>query len=134
MALPIQLISTDFDGTIFSEFESPPIPHELQKLIATLQSRGTKWVINTGREMASLMEALARGGVEIEPDYLILVEREIYRHDESQYVGVEDWNSGCTSAHAQLFSRIRPDLHKLVEWVNSRFHARVYEDPYSPFC
>jgi hypothetical protein len=26
MTLPIKLISTDFDGTLFAEFESPPIP------------------------------------------------------------------------------------------------------------
>jgi HAD superfamily hydrolase (TIGR01484 family) len=134
MSLPIKLISTDFDGTIFAEFETPPIPYELQKLIRELQEQGTKWVINTGREMASLMEALARGGVEIEPDYLILVEREIYQHDESQYVGVADWNARCTDQHAELFARVRPDLPRIVEWINARFHARLYEDPYSPFC
>jgi hypothetical protein len=30
MCLPIQLISTDFDGTLFAEFENPPIPERLQ--------------------------------------------------------------------------------------------------------
>ena len=60
MSLPIKLISTDFDGTLFAEFESPPIPEPVQKLIGDLQSRGAKWVINTGRDMSSLMEALAR--------------------------------------------------------------------------
>ena len=59
MGLPIRLISTDFDGTIFTEFENPPIPDSVQELIGDLQSRGAKWVINTGRDMSSLMEALA---------------------------------------------------------------------------
>ena len=58
MNLPIQLISTDFDGTLFSEFQTPPIPKQLQALIGELQGRGVKWVINTGRDMSSLMEAL----------------------------------------------------------------------------
>jgi hypothetical protein len=54
MSLPIKLISTDFDGTLFAEFESPPIPEPVQNLIGDLQSRGAKWVINTGRDMSSL--------------------------------------------------------------------------------
>ena len=33
MCSPIKLISTDFDGTLFAEFESPPIPQSLQQLI-----------------------------------------------------------------------------------------------------
>jgi hydroxymethylpyrimidine pyrophosphatase-like HAD family hydrolase len=134
MSLPIQLISTDFDGTLFAEFENPPIPHALQDLIRELQQAGCKWVINTGREMASLMEALARGGITVEPDYLILVEREIYTHHQSQYQGLEEWNSECTRAHAELFARLQPDLESIYNWINARFHARVYEDPYSPFC
>src|ERR1017187_9307313 len=100
MSLPIKLISTDFDGTLFAEFESPPIPESLQQLIGGLQSRGAKWVINTGRDMSSLMEALARSRISIEPDYLVLVAREIYYHDGSQYVGLEEWNAACARAHA----------------------------------
>jgi hydroxymethylpyrimidine pyrophosphatase-like HAD family hydrolase len=130
----IRLISTDFDGTLFAEFEDPPIPVELQEMIAGLQAQGVKWVINTGREMASLMEALARAKISIEPDYLILVEREIYRHQESSYLGLEDWNAGCTKAHGELFAKIDRDLPRLVEWISARFHARIYQDPYSPFC
>jgi hydroxymethylpyrimidine pyrophosphatase-like HAD family hydrolase len=134
MSLPIKLISTDFDGTLFAEFESPPIPEPVQKLIGDLQSRGAKWVINTGRDMSSLMEALARSGIPVEPDYLVLVEREIYCHDESQYLGLEEWNTTCTRAHAELFERVRADVPRIVAWISARFHARLYEDAYSPFC
>ena len=134
MSLPIQLISTDFDGTLFAEFESPPIPEPFLQLIAQLQRRGVKWVINTGRDMSSLMEALARAGVGAEPDYLVLVEREIHSHHQSQYLPLEDWNDGCARAHAELFARVLPGLPRLVAWINARFHARIYEDPYSPFC
>ncbi len=75
MNLPIKLISTDFDGTFFAEFESPPVPLELQSLIGELQQQGAKWAINTGRDMSSLMETLGRADIPIEPDYLVLVER-----------------------------------------------------------
>jgi hypothetical protein len=132
--MPIKLISTDFDGTIFAEFENPPIAEKLQQIIAEQQARGVKWVINTGREMASLMESLGRAKISIEPDYLVLVEREIHSHDGVRYVGLEEWNSQCTRSHEALFTRIVPDLPRITEWINSRFHATVYEDPYSPFC
>jgi HAD superfamily hydrolase (TIGR01484 family) len=134
MSLPIKLISTDFDGTLFAEFEDPPIPEAVQNLIGDLQSRGAKWVINTGRDMSSLMEALARSRVSVEPDYLVLVEREIYYHDGSQYVGLEEWNAACARAHAELFARVRVDVPRIVAWISARFHARLYEDAYSPFC
>lgn len=134
MSLPIKIISTDFDGTLFAEFENPPIPPTLQKLIADLQARGVKWVINTGRDMSSLMESLARSGIEVEPDYLVLVEREIYCHQNSQYIGLERWNGECARAHAEVFARVQLDLPRIVAWINARFHARIYEDAYSPFC
>jgi hypothetical protein len=106
----------------------------LQTLIGRLQAQGAKWVINTGRDMSSLMESLARAGIGIEPDYLVLVEREIHQHQQSQYVGLEGWNDACTRAHAEVFARVRPHLPRIVEWINARFHARIYEDAYSPFC
>jgi HAD superfamily hydrolase (TIGR01484 family) len=131
---PIQLISTDFDGTLFAEFENPPIPGELLELLGDLQRRGAKWVINTGRDMSSLMEAMARSHVPVKPDFLVLVEREIHCHRESQYVAFEEWNLECHRAHDELFRRVRRDLPRLVSWVNARFDATVYEDAYSPFC
>jgi HAD superfamily hydrolase (TIGR01484 family) len=134
MSLPIKLISTDFDGTIFAEFEPTPISEKLQQLIGDLQSRGAKWVINTGRDMSGLMEALGRSKISIEPDYLVLVEREIHCHDGVRFVGLEEWNAECTRSHEQLFHRIIPDLPGITEWVNARFHATVYQDSFSPFC
>jgi len=134
MSSPIQLISTDFDGTLFAEFENPPIPASIESLIAQLQERGAKWVINTGRDMSSLMEALARARISIQPDYLVLVEREIYLHDGVRYSPIEEWNTACARDHAELFSLVRAEVPGLIEWVNARFRATVYEDPYSPFC
>jgi HAD superfamily hydrolase (TIGR01484 family) len=134
MDLPIKLISTDFDGTLFAEFESPPIPTELEQLIGDLQARGVKWAINTGRDMSSLMETLGRSGISIEPDYLVLVEREIHRHKDSLYVALEPWNSACTRLHGDLFARLETELPEIVRWISSRFHARIYEDSYSPLC
>jgi HAD superfamily hydrolase (TIGR01484 family) len=132
--MALKLISTDFDGTIFAEFENPPIPEKLQEIIGELQAQGVKWVINTGRDMSGLMEALGRAKISVEPDYLVLVEREIHSHDGVKFVGLHEWNAECTRSHDQLFTRVVPDLPRITEWINQRFHATVYEDPFSPFC
>jgi len=134
MSQPIRLISTDFDGTLFAEFENPPIPERLVTLIGDLQSHGAKWLINTGRDMSSLLETLARSQIRIQPDFLVLVEREIYQHDGVRYVPLADWNTACTRDHAALFSQVRPEVASLMDWVNARFPATLYEDAYSPFC
>src|SRR6266436_3408607 len=134
MSLPIKLISTDFDGTLHADCENPPVPHDLQRLIGELQRQGAKWVINTGRDLTSVMEGIARARLSIRPDYLVVVEREIYLQDESQYLPCDPWNIQCNKAHADLFTRVRQDVPRLVDWVNKRFAATLYEDAYSPFC
>lgn len=131
---PIRLVSTDFDGTLFAEFENPPVPEVLERQIGRLQAAGARWVINTGRDLSSLLETLGRARLRVRPDYLVVVEREIYVHDKARYTGLEDWNRVCARAHAELFDRVRPDIPRLMAWVNERFEADVYEDAYSPFC
>jgi len=134
MTTQIKLISTDFDGTLFAEFENPPVPHPLQKMLAALQKNGAKWVINTGRDLSSLMEAMGRAHLTVKPDFLVLVEREIYIHHNHEYVEVHEWNHLCRQTHAELFQRVRPDIPRLTAWVQERFSAIIYEDTYSPFC
>lgn len=134
MSTPIQLISTDFDGTLFAEFERPPIPRELYQLIGELQRLGATWVINTGREMSSLMGSLARADIPLQPDYLVLVEREIHSRHDSRFVAVEDWNAACTRTHADLFALIEPVLPRVIEHINHHYRASIYEDAYSPLC
>lgn len=134
MTPPFQLLSTDFDGTIFAEFENPPVPPRLELLIGQLQAAGAKWVINTGREMSSLMEALGRARLSVRPDFLVLVEREIFIHENQRYVPLREWNDACERDHATLFERVRPDVSRLFAWVEERFDATLYEDPWSPFC
>lgn len=134
MPLPIQIISTDFDGTLFAEFENPPVPHRLQQIIGDLQAQGAKWIINTGRDLSSLMEAIGRARLTVKPDFLVLVEREIYLHEDSKYVGLTEWNHACHLAHSQLFQRVVPDVPYLNDWISKRYSATIYEDAYSPFC
>ena len=45
MPTPLQLICTDFDGTLHSDFTEPPVPQALQTKLAQLQAQGATWVI-----------------------------------------------------------------------------------------
>ncbi len=134
MNLPFKVISTDFDGTMHAEFEDPPIPSRLANLLRHLQARGVVWVINTGRDLRSLMENLDRSGLDLWPDFVVTVEREIHCRQNSRYVGLEPWNQQCHLAHQAVFVQLRRDLPRLTSWVQARFQANIYEDAYSPFC
>jgi len=132
--MALKLISTDFDGTLFAEFENPPVPVKLQNLIGQLQAGGATWVINTGRDLSSLLETTGRARLTVKPDFVVIVEREIYRHHESEYVEDVAWNQASRQAHAELFRRVRGDVPRLRRWVEARYKTTIYEDIYSPFC
>lgn len=134
MTLPLELISTDFDGTLHADFEAPPVPEDLQDLIASLQQQGARWVINTGRDLTGVMEGIARARLRIKPDFLVTVERDIHVHTGSQYEPCADWNDGCRRAHEEVFARVQCDLPRLRTWVGERFRATLYQDEFSPFC
>jgi hydroxymethylpyrimidine pyrophosphatase-like HAD family hydrolase len=119
---------------LHSGFERPPIPADIERVIGRLQEKGAKWIINTGRDLGSLMEELTRAQLGIRPDFVVVVEREIYKLEESDFVSVEDWNRGCSEAHAELFRRVRPEMPAIQQWIKERYAATVYEDAYSPFC
>ncbi len=134
MNLAIKLISTDFDGTLHADYEDPPVPEDLQALLGELQAGGVRWVINTGRDLAGLLEAVARAHLRVQPDFVVVVEREIYCRQAAQFADLPEWNARCRQAHADLFDRLRPHLPHLTAWVNGHPQAMVYEDRYSPFC
>lgn len=128
------LISTDFDGTLFLEDETPPVPEAWGWMWARLRTGGARWVINTGRDGHSLRAVLEQHGLRFRPDFLVLVEREIYVWEEDRYASLKPWNDACEHQHRQLFEGIQGELPALVSWIRDRFDARVYEDAYSPFC
>ncbi|MCL5098799.1 MAG: Cof-type HAD-IIB family hydrolase [Candidatus Omnitrophica bacterium] len=134
MDIPIKIISTDFDGTVHTEGEYPPVPRLLQDLIGTLQDRGAKWVINTGRTLAELLEILDRARLHVHPDYLVVVEHEIHALNQLGYVQWPDWNQRCRLDQKKLFARILPALPPFFDWIKAHYSATVYSDAYSPFC
>jgi HAD superfamily hydrolase (TIGR01484 family) len=134
MPAPIQVVCTDFDGTVFEEFEQQPISKRWIEQIGRLQAQGVKWVINTGRDLSSLMEALGRTHISVQPDYLVLVEREIYVHNGSSYQPLRYWNDTCRADHDLLFRQVRVELPALTHWIATNHLATIYADAFSPLC
>jgi len=130
----IKLLSTDFDGTLHAEHEDPPVPRDLEEHLAGLQARGARWVINTGRDLSGLLEAVARARLRVQPDFVVVVEREIYRRQDGHYTDLVSWNDRCRRLHAEVFARVRPELPRVADWINRRYQATLYEDAFSPFC
>jgi len=91
-------------------------------------------VINTGRDLASLMESMGRAHLRARPDFVVTVEREIHRHVGGHYESVEPWNGACVRDHAGIFERHAKALQRLSEGLEERFDATFYRDTWSPIC
>jgi len=134
MQTSIRLICTDFDGTLHNEFECPPVPRLLEEVINRQQKSGAKWIINTGRDREGLLRCLEQAQLKIQPDFLIVVEREIHCLRDNEYHEHHSWNDKCQLDQEELFKRVRPLLPEAVAWIRSRFKAQIFADDYSPFC
>ena len=130
----LQLICTDFDGTLHSDFTEPPVPEALQEKLGELQADGTHWVINTGRTLEDLHCGLNKADLSVHPDYVVVVEREIHRWEGIKFQPHCEWNERCAATQAALFAQITHRLPEIFDWVNLHFTASVFEDEWSPFC
>lgn len=134
MDLPFKIICTDFDGTLHTPGSTPAVPYELQEMIGELQKLGTRWIVNTGRDLPGLQAIMEESGMAIRPDYMVVVEREIHALKDRKYVPWMEWNVRCHREQQQLFDRIQERLPELVNWIHNHYQAYVYQDDYSPFC
>ena len=101
----IQLLSTDFDGTLVEHGGDPAVSPALFTAIAEVQRRGGLWAVNTGRELHHIVEGLAEFGFPVEPDYVLTAEREVFhRGPTGQWQDYGDWNQRCVAAHDELFN------------------------------
>ena len=131
----IRLLCTDFDGTIFDDSASNPISERFLQFVKSFRDNGGKWVISTGRGCHEMMATLEHHNIPVWPDYLSVVEREIYLFKNGEYVSLEPWNQHCKQVHDDLYSRIAPLLPPLENWIKDNYGDSIlYKDGYSPLC
>ena len=128
--MKIQLISTDFDGTIVSRVSEPALDRECMELIREMQKRGAIWAINTGRSVDLLESGLNDFEFPMRPDFILTSERDIFRPGSNgeKWEAFGDWNERCAREHADLFSSSQSVLAEVIDFVNHKTKARlIYE-------
>lgn len=98
------IVSTDFDGTLAHEDSSQPFaPVFFDWLETERKKREVIWVINTGRSADNLHEELLARRTAQWPQWVAVIEREIYRCQDQRFLPHEAWNKECANTHQQLF-------------------------------
>ena len=100
--LPIQLLSTDFDGTILDWGLDVRSAQPFFDLVGDWQKQGLIWAINTGRSIPQLEDAISAPDFPIQPDYIITTERAVHRRGVNSWEDFGDWNRRCDEAHHRL--------------------------------
>ena len=125
MGSRIQLISTDFDGTLASHVTDPVFDRDCMDLIRNLQRDGAIWAINTGRSVRLLEEGLEDFAFPIQPDFILTSERDVFRPAAGGWEPWGDWNERCAQAHAELYQSAHAVLAEVVDFVSRETRARV---------
>jgi hypothetical protein len=128
----IQLISTDFDGTLVCHASDPVFDRDCMQLIGDLQKEGTIWAINTGRSVGLLEEGLEDFGFPLQPDFILTSERDVFRPTARGWEPYGDWNERCAQAHAELFDTASSVLAEVVDFVGQETKARVIYEAEGP--
>jgi HAD superfamily hydrolase (TIGR01484 family) len=130
MPWQIQLLSTDFDGTLVSHLGEPGLDRPCMELIRELQDAGAIWAINTGRSVDLLESGLANFEFQIRPDFILTTERDVFRPGENgeKWEPFGDWNDRCARVHADLFSSAQPVLAEVINYVTQETKARLIYD------
>jgi HAD superfamily hydrolase (TIGR01484 family) len=130
MSSRIQLLSTDFDGTLVSHVDEPALDRQCMELIRELQDSGATWAINTGRSVDLLESGLVNFEFQIRPNFILTTERDVFRPSGNgdKWEPFGDWNDRCARDHAELFSSAQPILAELVDFVTLETKARLIYD------
>jgi HAD superfamily hydrolase (TIGR01484 family) len=132
MSSLIQLLSTDFDGTLVSHVDhaGAGLHRQCLELIRDLQKAGAVWAINTGRSVDLLESGLTNFEFGIRPDFILTTERDVFRPGENgeKWEPFGDWNDRCARDHAELFSSAQPVLAEVVDFVTQETKARLIYD------
>ena len=132
MTSKIQLISTDFDGTLVSHASDPVFDRDCMELIRELQRGGAIWAINTGRSVALLEEGLEDFAFPLQPDFILTNERDVFRPSGGGWEPFGDWNARCAQAHAELYVTASSVLAEVVNFVSRQTRARVIYEADEP--
>jgi len=132
---PIRLVCTDFDGTLVDAGDPQPVARRFfDKLLDYRKAHKGEltWIISTGRAWDSLAGLIEQKQFPLWPNWVILVEREIWMVRKRRPVGWYEWNRRSELVHHQLFETVGPLWHKVEDFVKRETQAKMVEDHGSP--
>lgn len=112
----MELLSTDFDGTLIEVGSEGHCSPALAKTLATFIQRGGVWAVNTGRTLEFLDEGLKTFGAPVAPQFAIVNERYIFRATAEGWESMEPWNLRCRADHQNLWDQSGAIFQGLAEW------------------
>jgi hydroxymethylpyrimidine pyrophosphatase-like HAD family hydrolase len=115
----LQLLSTDFDGTIINHDAKPSVVPEMIVALQELRAAGVKWAVNTGRTLWHMDDGLKREfALPVQPDYAIVEERDIYhREEDGAWKPFGDWNERGMRDHDELYRMAGPLLAEVLAFL-----------------
>ena len=115
----IQLISTDFDGTIVNHDAQPAVAPEMIAALLELRAAGVKWAVNTGRTLGHMDDGLVREfALPVQPDYAIVEERDIYhRENDGRWKPMGGWNAQGIRDHDEMLRLAGPLLAEVLAFL-----------------
>jgi HAD superfamily hydrolase (TIGR01484 family) len=126
--MKIELVSTDFDGTLVGFEPEQSCPEEFLEWVVQFQFEGGIWIINTGRWVESMVERISTLDIFPKPQYLGCGERELYELAGDIYVSVEPWNTHCDAAHAKMRREFHEAFVEIRAFLDKHTRALVLDE------
>ncbi len=126
---PSAILSFDFDGTLHSPEESPPVPTAFFDMIRKLrEEQGVIWGINTGRSVPQMLEGFVESRFPFSPDWMVAREHEIYfPNNFGRWLPHKEWNKRCDQEIHRLFKHASKLLLHLRREIEEHTGARWLE-------
>ncbi len=130
------LFSFDYDGTLRSGDETPPVSREFFELMSAWREEfGVRWGINTGRSINYLMEEY-NAIAPFAPDFAVTCERYIHTAAPGARLLPDlRHNALCLDEHEKIFRRYHEKLEHLFTRLQEEFSScrwnRAPGDPHS---
>jgi len=99
----IQLLSTDYDGTLIGFSHPAHCVEPLSDVLRAHQNAGGLWAINTGRSLEHTLGGLDVFAGPVEPDFLRTNARDVHRKSHGEWVEYGDWNHQSRLRHEELY-------------------------------
>jgi HAD superfamily hydrolase (TIGR01484 family) len=126
MPMVTAVLSFDFDGTLHTPDEVPPVPQEFFDVIQELRrEHPLVWGINTGRSLTQMMEGFVESGFPYLPDWLVTREREIhFAAAGGHWHPHDEWNRAAERQIHALFKESRKLLDGVRRLIEEYTGAR----------